>query len=86
VANLQLPLPGLQPGHLAADWRDPGRNGKWIRHSVQQMSCTTALLFTSKLDAADASGMAGHANYGITLDMCVGTTAGILDRGRTATQ
>ena len=26
--------------------------------------------------------MAGHANYRITLDMYVGTTAGILDRPR----
>ena len=49
------------------------------------MSCTTAL-FTSKLDAADASGMAGHANYRITLDMYVGTTAGVLDRARKATE
>jgi hypothetical protein len=30
--------------------------------------------------------MAGHANYRITLDMYVGTTAGILDRARQATQ
>ena len=31
--------------------------------------------------------MAGHANYRITLDMYVGTTAGVLDRARTtATQ
>ncbi len=28
----------------------------------------------------------GHANYRITLDMYVGTTAGVLDRARTATQ
>jgi hypothetical protein len=30
--------------------------------------------------------MAGHANYRITLDMYVGTTAGILDRARSATE
>jgi hypothetical protein len=30
--------------------------------------------------------MAGHANYRITLDMCVGTTAGVLDRARAATE
>jgi hypothetical protein len=29
--------------------------------------------------------MAGHSNYRITLDMYVGTIAGILDRARAAT-
>jgi hypothetical protein len=29
---------------------------------------------------------AGHANYRITLDMYVGTTAGVLDRARAATE
>jgi hypothetical protein len=29
--------------------------------------------------------MAGHANVRTTLDMYIGTTAGILDRARTAT-
>ena len=48
------------------------------------MFCTTAL-FTWKLDATDVSRMAGHANYRITLDMYVGSTAGVLDRARTAT-
>lgn len=43
-------------------------------------------LFTWKLDATDVSRMAGHANYRTTLDMYVGTTAGILDRARTATE
>jgi hypothetical protein len=28
----------------------------------------------------------GHANYRVTLDMYVGTTAGILDRARAATE
>jgi hypothetical protein len=41
--------------------------------------------FTWKLDATDVSRMAGHANYRITLDM-YGTTKGVLDRGRHATQ
>ncbi len=49
------------------------------------MFCTTAL-FTWKLDATDVSRMAGHANYRITLDMYVGTTKGVLDRARHATQ
>jgi hypothetical protein len=31
---------------------------------------------------ADVSRMAGHANYRTTLDMYVGTTAGVLDRAR----
>jgi hypothetical protein len=30
--------------------------------------------------------MARHANYRITLDMHVRSTAGVLDRGRTATE
>jgi hypothetical protein len=46
--------------------------------------CTTAL-FTWKLDATDVSCMAGHANVRTTLLMYVGSTAGVLDRARTAT-
>ena len=48
------------------------------------MFCTTAL-FTWKLDATDVSRLAGHANVRTTLDMYVGTTAGVLDRARKAT-
>ena len=48
------------------------------------MLCTTAL-FTWKLDPTDVSAIAGHANVRTTLDMYIGTTAGILDRARTAT-
>jgi hypothetical protein len=33
-----------------------------------------------------ANAAAGHANYRITLDMYVGTTVGVLDRARTATE
>jgi hypothetical protein len=47
--------------------------------------CTTAL-FTWKLEATYVSRMAGHSSYRITLDMYVGTTAGVLDRARTATE
>jgi hypothetical protein len=47
--------------------------------------CTTAL-FTWHIDPADVSRLAGHANIRITLDMYIGTTAGTLDRARTATQ
>jgi hypothetical protein len=47
--------------------------------------CTTAL-FTWKLDATDVSRMADHANYRIMLNMYIGTTAGVLDGARTATQ
>jgi len=45
-----------------------------------------ATLFTWKLDATDVSRMAGHSNYRITLDMYVGSTAGVLDRARAATE
>jgi hypothetical protein len=47
--------------------------------------CTKAL-FTWKLDATDVSRMAGHANYRITLDMYVGTTSGVLECTRAATE
>ena len=75
----------LQPAYLAAGWRDSSGAGQWTWHSLRHVFCTTAL-FTWKLDATDVSRMAGHANYRITLDMYVGTTAGVLDRARTATE
>ena len=75
----------LAPAYLIAGWRDEHGNGDWTWHSKRHVFCTTAL-FAWKLDATDVSRMAGHANYRTTLDMYVGTTAGILDRARTATQ
>ena len=74
----------LGRAYLAAGWRDADGEGLWTWHSLRHVFCTTAL-FTWKLDATDVSRMAGHANYRITLDMYVGTTAGILDRARNAT-
>ncbi|MDQ2813661.1 MAG: site-specific integrase [Actinomycetota bacterium] len=76
----------LQPAYRAAGWRDADRNGKWTWHSLRHVFCTTASLFTWKLEATDVSRMAGHSNYRITSDMYVGTTAGVLDRARIATQ
>ena len=75
----------LAPAYLAAGWRDAAGNGPWTWHSLRHVLCTTAL-FTWKLDATDVSAMAGHANVRTTLDMYIGTTAGILDRARTATE
>jgi integrase len=75
----------LKRAYLAAGWRDEHGNGTWTWHSLRHVFCTTAL-FTWKLDATDVSRMAGHANYRITLDMYVGSTAGVLDRARTATE
>jgi hypothetical protein len=75
----------LAPAYQAAGWRDEHGNGAWTWHSLRHVFCTTAL-FTWKLDATDVSRMAGHANYRITLDMYLGTTAGVLDRARHATQ
>jgi integrase len=75
----------LQPAYLDAGWRDADGNGTWTWHSLRHVFCTTAL-FTWKLDPTDVSRMAGHANYRITLDMYVGTTAGVLDRARAATE
>jgi integrase len=54
-------------------------------HSLRHVFCSTAL-FTWKLDPTDVSRMAGHANYRMTLEMYVGTTAGVLDRARPATE
>jgi hypothetical protein len=75
----------LAPAYREAGWRDEHGNGAWTWHSLRHVFCTTAL-FTWKLDATDVSRMAGHANYRITLEMYVGTTAGILDRARQATR
>ena len=75
----------LAPAYRAAGWRDAGGNGRWTWHSLRHVFCTTAL-FTWKLDPTDVSRMAGHANYRITLDMYVGSTAGVLDRARAATE
>jgi hypothetical protein len=73
---------GRSPDHSAEPL---GAERRIIWHSLWHVFCTIAL-FTWKLDATDVSRMAGHANYRITLDMYVGTTAGILDRARQATQ
>ena len=75
----------LQRAYLAIGWRDAEGSGRWTWHSLRHVFCTTAL-FTWKLDPTDVSRMAGHANYRITLDMYVGSTAGVLDRARTATE
>jgi integrase len=75
----------LAPAYLAAGWRDAEGNGRWTWHSLRHVFCTTAL-FTWKLDPTDVSRMAGHANYRTTLDMYVGSTAGVLDRARAATE
>ncbi|MCW2934972.1 MAG: integrase family protein [Actinomycetia bacterium] len=75
----------LKPAYLATGWRDPGGKGAWTWHSLRHVFCTTAL-FSWKLDPTDVSYMAGHANVRTTLLMYVGTTAGVLDRARTATE
>jgi integrase len=74
----------LIPAYHLAGWRDAAGNGTWTWHSLRHVLCTTAL-FTWKLDPTDVSAIAGHANVRTTLDMYIGTTAGILDRARTAT-
>jgi integrase len=75
----------LQPAYREAGWRHSSGDGRRTWHSLRHVFCTTAL-FTWKLDPTDVSRMAGHANYRITLDMYVGTTAGVLDRARAATE
>ncbi|HTR94615.1 MAG TPA: site-specific integrase [Trebonia sp.] len=74
----------LKRAYLAAGWRSPDGGGRWTWHSLRHVFCTTAL-FAWKLDPTDVSCMAGHANVRTTLLMYVGTTAGILDRARNAT-
>ena len=75
----------LAPAYLAAGWRYAGGNRTWTWHSLRHVFCTAAL-FLWRLEATDVSCMGGHANVRVTLDMYVGTTAGILDRARTATE
>jgi integrase len=77
----------LAAAYQAAGWRGTTTSGirPWTWHSLRHVFCTTAL-FTWGIDATDVSRLAGHANYRITLDLYVGTTAGTLDRARTATQ
>jgi integrase len=75
----------LAPAYLAAGWGDPGGTGIWTWHSLRHVFCTTAL-FTWNIEPADISSLAGHASIRITLDMYIGTTAGPLDRARTATE
>ena len=74
----------LAPAYRQAGWRDEAGNGPWTWHSLRHVLCTTAL-FTWKLDPTDVSAIAGHANIRTTLDMYIGTTAGILDRAHAAT-
>ncbi|MGH3402146.1 MAG: tyrosine-type recombinase/integrase [Streptosporangiaceae bacterium] len=75
----------LKRAYLAAGWRGGDGHSRWTWHSLRHVFCTTAL-FTWELDATDVSRMAGHANYRITLDLYVGSTAGVLDRAHTATE
>jgi integrase len=75
----------LKRAYLQIGWRDANGNGGWTWHSLRHVFCTTAL-FTWKLDVTDVSRVAGHATYRITLDMYVGSTAGVLDRARQATE
>jgi integrase len=74
----------LAPAYQAARWRDADGNGAWIWHSLRHVFCVTAL-FTWHLEAHDVAPLAGHTSTRTTLDMYVGTTAGVLDRARTAT-
>ena len=85
---------GGPPTSTAASWpppttwpagATPAATATWTWHSLRHVLCTTAL-FTWKLDPTDVSAIAGHANIRTTLDMYIGTTAGILDRARTATE
>jgi integrase len=75
----------LKRAYAAAGWRDADGKGAWVWHSLRHVFCTTAL-FTWKLEPTDVARMAGHSSYRVTLDMYVGSTAGVLDRARAATE
>jgi len=75
----------LKRAYLAAGWQNADGSGEWTWHSLRHVFCTTAL-FTWNIEPADVSRLAGHASIRITLDMYIGTTAGTLDRARTATE
>jgi hypothetical protein len=70
AANMERPGADLIAFYLSSDRLPAGR--QWSRKHAHTPT--------------DVSRMAGHANSRITLDMYIGTTAGILDRARTATQ
>jgi integrase len=74
----------LKSAYLAAEWRGSGASRQWTWHSLRHVFCTTALNIW-RMDVADVSRLAGHANIRITLEMYVGSTAGALDRARAAT-
>ena len=71
-------------GGCAGAVEDAGGAGTWTWRSLRHVFCVTAL-FTWRLDATDVSCVAGHANVRTTLLMYVGSTAGVLDRARQAT-
>jgi integrase len=73
----------LAPAYLAAGWRDADGNGQWTWHGLRHVFCVTAL-FTWHMEAHDVAALAGHASVRTTLDMYIGTTAGVLDRARKA--
>ena len=84
VLQLRPPRPGARlPGRRVARRRRQRRPGPGTAcgtcSAPQPCSAGT-------WSATDVSCMAGHANVRVTLDMYVGTTAGVLDRARTATQ
>jgi integrase len=60
----------LADAYRAAGWRDEAGNGDWIWHSLRHVFCVTCL-FPWRLDPADVSQLAGHANVRTTLDMSV---------------
>jgi site-specific recombinase XerD len=77
----------LKRAYLETGWRceDGDDETSWTWHSLRHVFCVTAL-FTWGLEARDVSLMAGHANVRTTLDMYVGTTKGVLERARRATE
>jgi integrase len=75
----------LKHAYLTAGWRDAGGYGPWTWRSLRHVFSITALS-TWSLDPTDVACLAGHTNVQTTLQMYVGSAAGILDRARAATE
>jgi hypothetical protein len=73
----------LAPAYLAAGWPTPEGRLDLAQPAPRVLHHRPVHLETRRHRRL---AMAGHANVRVTLDMYVGTTAGVLDRARTATE
>jgi hypothetical protein len=83
----------IQPWQRQRVTRGVGLRGQfWLQGTPKEEAIPGASTWRQvrtrglEVDGTDVSCMAGHANVRTTLDIYVGSTAGILDRARQATQ